>query len=76
MTNTKKKISKNKKNNKDFCNCYNKDKCGGGIYGLGFVGAAIYYVSSATTFWLGVLGFLKAILWPAFMVYEILKYLG
>jgi hypothetical protein len=33
----------------------------GAIYGLGFIGAAIYYISQATSFWMGVLGFLKAI---------------
>jgi len=46
------------------------------VYGLGFIGAAIYYISVATTFWMGVLGFLKAIIWPVFLVYEALKYLG
>ncbi len=46
------------------------------VYGLGFIGAAIYFISGATTFWLGVLGFLKAIVWPAFVVYELLKYFG
>jgi hypothetical protein len=45
------------------------------IYGLGFIGAAIYYISNATNFWMGVLGFLKAIVWPAFLVYEWLKFL-
>ena len=49
---------------------------GGGIYGLVFLGAAIYYISQATGFWNGVLGFLKAIIWPAFLIYEALKYLG
>jgi len=49
---------------------------GGAIYGLGFIGAAIYFISTATSFWLGVLGFLKAIVWPVFMVYEAFKYLG
>ena len=48
----------------------------GAVYGLGFIGAAIYYISIATTFWIGVLGFLKAIVWPAFLVYEALKLLG
>lgn len=52
-------------------------KCGSGaIYGLGGVGAAIYYVSTATSFWGIVIGILKAILWPAFLVYEAMKYLG
>ncbi len=50
--------------------------CGGGFYFLGFLGAAIYYISTATGFWVGVLGFLKALVWPAFLVFELLKFLG
>jgi hypothetical protein len=46
------------------------------VYGLGFIGAAIYYIMQATGFWMGVVGFLKAIVWPAFLVYEALKQLG
>ncbi len=46
------------------------------VYGLGFIGAAIYFISTATTFWIGVLGFLKALVWPAFLVYEALKAIG
>jgi len=46
------------------------------VYGLGFVGAAVYHISIATSFWVGVLGFLKAVVWPAFLVYELLKFLG
>jgi hypothetical protein len=49
---------------------------GGGAYFLGFLGAAIYFIGIATTFWMGVLGFLKAIVWPVFVVYELLKFLG
>lgn len=52
-----------------------KPQTGDGIYGLGFIGAVIFYISTATTFWMGVLGFLKAMVWPAFLVYELLKYL-
>lgn len=48
----------------------------GAVYGLGFIGAAIYFISTAAGFWMGVLGFLKAIVWPAFMVYEAFKYMG
>ncbi|MBT8264798.1 MAG: hypothetical protein HKN53_02340 [Maribacter sp.] len=47
----------------------------GAIYGLGFVGAAFYYISMATSFWMGVLGFIKAIVWPVFLVYELLAFL-
>ena len=46
------------------------------VYGLGLIGAAIYFISTATRFWMGVLGFLKAIVWPAFLVYEALKAIG
>jgi hypothetical protein len=49
---------------------------GGSLYGLGFIGAVIYYISTATDFWMGVLGFLKALVWPAFLVYELLSMVG
>jgi hypothetical protein len=49
---------------------------GGSLYGVGFIGAVIYYISTATDFWMGVLGFLKALVWPGFLVYELLKSLG
>lgn len=48
----------------------------GAVYGLGLIGAAIYFISQATSFWMGVIGFLKAIVWPAFLIYEALKHLG
>lgn len=44
------------------------------VYGLGFIGAAIFYISTATGFWIGVLGILKAIIWPVFIVYDALKF--
>lgn len=48
----------------------------GAMFGLGFFGALVYYVSSATTLWAGVVGVLKALVWPAFMVYELLMFIG
>ena len=48
----------------------------GAVYGLGLIGAAVYFISQATSFWIGVIGFLKAIVWPAFFVYEALKHFG
>lgn len=44
------------------------------IFGLGFVGAAVYFIQHATTFWLGCLGILKALVWPAFLVYKFLEF--
>ncbi len=48
----------------------------GAVYGLGLIGAAVYFISQATSFWIGVLGFLKAIVWPVFFVYEAFKHFG
>jgi hypothetical protein len=62
----------------DDCRHHNHGHRGGGdaVYGLGFIGAAIYFIGHAATFWLGVLGFLKAIVWPVFAVMGLLKFLG
>ena len=49
---------------------------GNAVYGLGFIGAAIYFISTSSGFWMGVVGFLKAIVWPAFLIYEVLSHLG
>lgn len=43
------------------------------VYVMGLVGAIFYYFSTATSFGAGVVGFLKAIFWPALLVYEALK---
>lgn len=48
----------------------------GAVYGLGMIGAAIFFISNATGFWMSVIGFLKALVWPAFLVYEAFKYLS
>lgn len=53
-------------------------KCGAGsgcIYGLGLVGSAVYFIGQATNFSQGLVGFLKALVWPALMVYEAFKFL-
>jgi hypothetical protein len=46
------------------------------IYGLGLIGAAVYFIGQATSFWLGVLGFLKAIVWPAILIYKLLQFIS
>lgn len=67
-------------NSESNCECkknkHSHTNAGGAVYGLGFIGAAIYLISHANTFWLGVLGLLKAIVWPAIMVYEVFKHFG
>jgi hypothetical protein len=45
---------------------------GGAFYGLGFIGALVYYIQTATSFWDGVYGVFQALVWPAFLVYGLL----
>jgi hypothetical protein len=47
----------------------------GGIYGMAFLGAAVYFIQHATTFWEGVVGFIKALVWPAVLMYKVLELL-
>jgi len=47
----------------------------GSIYFMAFIGAAVYYIMQATTFWGGVLGFLKAIVWPAMLTFKLFEFL-
>ncbi|NQV00667.1 MAG: hypothetical protein HQ537_00890 [Parcubacteria group bacterium] len=63
----------------DECGKSKSMPCGGvssAVYGLGLIGAAIYFIQNATSFWAGVLGILKAIVWPAFVIYKLLEFLG
>jgi len=47
----------------------------GPVYGLGLIGAAIYFIQHATGFWGVVLAILKAIVWPAILVYKLFGFL-
>jgi hypothetical protein len=51
---------------------------GGGdmVYCLGIIGSAVFYVQQATGFWEVILALAKALVWPAFVVYDILKYIS
>ncbi len=55
--------------------CGGKGSAGGVIYGLGLVGAGVYFLQHADTFWMGALGVLKAIVWPALVIYRVLEVL-
>jgi len=35
----------------------------------------VYFIGHAASFWLGVLGLLKAIVWPAFLVWGVLNFI-
>ncbi|MBI5123303.1 hypothetical protein HZA75_05595 [Candidatus Roizmanbacteria bacterium] len=46
----------------------------GAVYGLGFIGAAFYFIQHGGSFWLIIYGLLKAIVWPALIVYKALDF--
>jgi len=60
------------------CNCgwhhHIGHRCGL-FYFLGFIGAAVYFLSGSVGFWPDVLAVLKALVWPAFLVYDLFRYL-
>ncbi len=47
-----------------------------GLYFFGWLGAVIYFISTSTGFWDGVLGVLQSFVWPVFVVYELLQFLA
>jgi hypothetical protein len=60
---------------KNFCSG-GSSTCAGGGYFLGFLGATIYYITTASSFLAGFVGVLKALVWPAFLIFELMKFLG
>jgi hypothetical protein len=53
-----------------------KNRTSEAVYGFGLLGAWFYYLTTATSFWVGALGIVKGIIWPAMLVYELMKSLG
>ena len=66
----KKKIAKKVGKSGKYANIQIGSKGTGPFYFLGFVGSAVYFISNASGFWDGVLGILKSVVWPAFLVFE------
>lgn len=53
--------------------------CKGGseaLYGLGVIGASIYFLSHATSFLAVIVGLIKSVFWPAVIVYKALELLS
>jgi hypothetical protein len=46
------------------------------VYGLGLIGAWIYYIGRATTPRERILGFFKGLVWPVFVVRDLLYFLN
>ena len=48
----------------------------GGAYFIGFIGAAVYFISNSVGFWAGVVGFLKALVLVCVRCLRIVEVLG
>lgn len=46
---------------------------GGAVYGIGLIGAFIFYMQEANNFWEVIVGTLQALVWPAYVVYNLLE---
>ena len=79
MKKSVKKNLSNKKENKmtrySFLKNNSSCSCGGGIYFFGFIGAVIYYIQNSISFGNGVMGILKAIVWPVILIYKLFGFL-
>ena len=47
----------------------------GVAYFMGFIAAAVYFIQNAVGAGAGFIGFLKALVWPYFLVYNLLQFL-
>ncbi len=45
------------------------------VYGMGMIGAWVYYFRRATTTQQRIQAFFKGLVWPAFLVYDLLTFL-
>ena len=66
------------KNNKHDCANHkvHVGSCSNAVYGVGLFGALVYYLQQASSFSEGFMGILKALVWPAIMVYKAMGLLG
>ncbi|MDL2341660.1 MAG: hypothetical protein QFB87_01100 [Patescibacteria group bacterium] len=46
------------------------------VYFFGLVGSLVYYIQVSQGFWSVVVAFLKAIVWPAFLTHDLLKFIA
>ncbi len=53
----------------------NQHASSGALYGLGVIGALVYYLQHATTLVDGLVGIVKGLFWPAVIVHKALELL-
>mgnify|MGYP001192679042 CR=1 FL=1 len=64
------------KSEKNFIKIVKEDGHMGFVLFLAWVGAVVYFVGQVDGFWNIILAFLKACVWPAFLIYNAFQSLG
>lgn len=54
-------------------NNYSNHGTSGALYFVGFIGSMVYWMQAAVGFGAVVTGFLKSLVWPAYIVYKLLE---
>ncbi len=52
---------------------YSNHGTSGALYFVGFIGSMVYWMQAAVGFGAVVTGFLKSMVWPAYIVYKLLE---
>ena len=60
---------------KSYVKYVNKGGGSGFAYFLGMIGSAVYWLQQSTGFWNGIVALLKALVWPAFLIYHLLNFI-
>lgn len=53
--------------------CMKNNAGSGALYGLGVIGALVYFIQHASSFLDGVAGIILAFFWPGVIVYKVLE---
>lgn len=49
---------------------------GSAVYGLGFIGALVFFFQQASSFVDVLVAFFKSLFWPAYLVYQLFSFLA
>lgn len=60
----------------DNTKTYTNPGGGDAVYALGIIGAIVFYLQQAVGFWGVILAILKAFVWPAFLVHDVLHFIS
>ena len=55
--------------------CMKNNAGSGAIYGIGMLGALVYFLQHATSVLDGIIGIFMAVFWPGVVVYKVLEIL-